>query len=737
MSSAWLLWDTVWHSLPRLVSLRVGTSPAKEFSPRRPCSNGYSMNRRFIASAVALLTVCGMVVVAVPFDAEPSSGWGSAELLDPARGYCTYPRTVVDDDGNGMAVWGQFDGVSTIDLMASRYIAGEGWTDAQVLDPGSLELMEAPSAAVDTNGNVTVVWGQNVGPSYWIYSTQYRPGLGWTQPEVVQDDTSLYGTRPSVATGGHDRAMAVWTQSDTNYVNVSASLYVPGVGWGPSELIEDDDSGNPSYAQVAMDAEGNAVAVWRVWASPIYDVWANEYLVGEGWGTAHPIETVYSGTSSIPNVAMDDGGNATVIWQENIDAMASLVSCRYTVGTGWADPDLVEHDDTGRVLSWDVASDIDGRAIAVWAQSDGVRGNILSSHFVPGTGWEDPQQLEDDDSNAATPSVSVDDAGNAVVVWTQFDGYRYSVYANEYDVASGWGGSEIIEEFTGQAEQPWVATGGAGTSIAVWLQYDGLMQRACANTFVAPDLSPPVLVVDEPISGTTVQVPVVTVTGVTEPGATLSVGGVLAVVDGSTGAYSVNVALSVGTNTIEVVATDSSGNPESVSIAVTFDDPVPGLWEELAVIGDDLGDVVADLVDVWSSVNATAGDVDELQSSLDDVFAELSSLEEQIQSILSDIDDMDDAQTSFGAELEVLLSYVDSVSESLNDTQVLLDETLQNLIQEMENGTAESEDLGDSVPAFVLGLVGGLVGAIAIIALVRMLSRNRSPGRGGGRSPPE
>lgn len=699
--------------------------------------HGETMRRRFFGSVIALLIVCGMVVVAVPYDADSSSGWGSAELLDPARGYCTYPRTVVDDEGNGMAVWGQFDGVATIDLMASRYIAGEGWTDAQVLDSGPLELMEAPSVAVDTNGNVTVVWGQNVGPSYWIYSRQYQPALGWTPPEVIQEDTSLYAIRPWVATGGHGRAMAVWTQSDTNYVNVSASLYVPGAGWGPTELIEDDDSVNPSYPQVAMDADGNAVAVWRVWASPIYDVWANEYIVGEGWGTAHLVETVYSGTSSIPNIAMDDGGNATVIWQENIDTMASLVSCRYTADSGWDEPELVEHDDTGHVLSWDVASDRDGRALAVWAQSDGVRNNILASHFVPGIGWEDPQQLEHDDDNAATPSVSTDDAGNAVVVWTQYDGYRYSVYSNEHDAISGWGGPGLIEEFVGQAEQPWVASGGGATSIAIWLQHDGIMQRACANVYLSPDLSPPALLVDEPISGATVQVPVVTVSGVTEPGATLSIGGLWAVVDSSTGAFSMNIALLEGTNTIEVVATDPSGNSESVSIAVTFDDPVPGLWEDLAVIGADLGDVVADLADVWSSVNATADDVEGLQSSLDDVSAELSSIEEQIQSILTDLDDMDDAQTVFGAELEALLAYVDSVSESLNDTQELLDETLQDLIQEMENGTAESEDLGDGVSAFALGLVGGLVGAIAIIAAVRMLSRNRSSGSGGGGSPPE
>ncbi len=576
------------------------------------------MQCKLLVSVCALLTICGMVTAAVPCGAEDVIGWDSAKLLDPATGYCTYPRVVADHNGNGMAVWGQFDGISTIDVMASRYVAGEGWTGACRIEFSPFELLEAPSVAVDTNGNVTVVWSQNTGSVYWIYSSQYRPGLGWTRPEVVQDDTSLYATRPSVAVDGQDNAMAVWTQSDTNYVNVSASLYVPGVGWGPSELIEYDYSGSPSYAQVAMDGEGNAVAVWRVWASPIYEIWANEYTAGEGWGIAHLVETVYSGTSSIPSIAMDDGGNATVVWQESILSVASLLSCRYVVGDGWGEPELVEIDDSGHVLSWDVASDDRGNTRAVWAQSDGIRGNILSSLYVPGTGWGEAELLEEDDDNAATPMISMDDAGNAIAVWTQFDGFRYSVYANEYDAVAGWSGRHIIEEFLGQAELPYSATGGDGTTIAVWLQHDGLMQRACANTFVVPDTVPPSLVVDEPVSGTETQLPVVTVSGVTEPGATLSIGGALAVVDDMTGAFSMSITLAEGTNTIAVVSSDASGNSAIVTIDVTYIDPVAALEEELAATSDDLLDALEELEAVNEELDLTR---DELAENSDELSA--------------------------------------------------------------------------------------------------------------------
>ncbi|MBU1158324.1 MAG: hypothetical protein KKE24_03185 [Candidatus Thermoplasmatota archaeon] len=662
----------------------------------------------------------------VPSSAEVASDWGTAELIDDGIGYCTAPSVVVDGNGNGMAVWGQYDGVSTINVMTSRYIADKGWTDASTIEFGSWELLESPAIAADTNGNVTIVWSQNVGP-YWIYSSQYRPGMGWSTPEVVQDASSASGVRPSVATDGEDNMIAVWTQFDSYHVNVTASRYVQGEGWGPTEIIGDDYPGNPSYPQIAMDGKGNAVVVWKVWASPIYEAWANEYKIGEGWGTAHLVEDVYDGTAGNPRIAMDEGGNATVVWQELIGTTASLLACRYVAGDGWGEPELVENDDTGHVLAWDVGTDDDGNAITVWSQSDGIRNNIHANRYTPSSGWGTAELIEKNDNNAGTPAISLNDKGGAVAVWTQFDGYRYSVYANLYTTSIGWGEPELIEEFMGQGELPDVASGGAGTTIAIWLQHDGITQRAGVNTYLAPDVTPPALSVDEPISGATTNTPTITVSGTTEPGATLSIGGLIAAVDDLTGAFSMNLALSEGENTIMVTAEDISGNSRSVSITITYENPVPELWTELIALEEDLGRIVADMTIIWSDLNASKDDLETLQASLDELSDGLAAVRDDIQELYVGLDSADDNQSAFDAELEALLISLASISESLNITQDLLDETVDRIGDVENQSSSEGDDI--SLSGFIMGLIGGILGAAILIGLyVTMIRKNGDKG---------
>ncbi|MDX1534806.1 MAG: hypothetical protein R3291_04230, partial [Thermoplasmata archaeon] len=63
-------------------------------------------------------------------------------------------------------------------------------------------------------------------------------------------------------------------------------------------------------------------------------------------------------------------------------------------------------------------------------------------------------------------------------------------------------------------------------------------------------------------------------------GASVYVNGVAVGVDG-TGAFSTVVALTPGSNTINAVAMDAAGNTGSASATVTFNDPVPGLQQDL------------------------------------------------------------------------------------------------------------------------------------------------------------
>jgi len=149
--------------------------------------------------------------------------------------------------------------------------------------------------------------------------------------------------------------------------------------WGTAALIETDNTGDALYPQVAMDAGGNAIAVWMEDDGTRYHIWANRYMPGAGWGMAALIETNNAGDAD-PQVAMDASGNAIAVWYGG-PGYISIAANRYVAGKGWGTAALIETDNTGGASYPQVAMDASGNAIAVWQQSEGTRHNIWANRF--------------------------------------------------------------------------------------------------------------------------------------------------------------------------------------------------------------------------------------------------------------------------------------------------------------------------------------------------------------------
>jgi hypothetical protein len=71
-------------------------------------------------------------------------------------------------------------------------------------------------------------------------------------------------------------AIAVWAQDDGPTMSIYANRYVAGTGWQEAQLIE-DGTGEARYPQIAMNASGNAIAVWEQYDGSAWSIYANVY----------------------------------------------------------------------------------------------------------------------------------------------------------------------------------------------------------------------------------------------------------------------------------------------------------------------------------------------------------------------------------------------------------------------------------------------------------------------------
>lgn len=108
-----------------------------------------------------------------------AGSWGPAELIETANaGGVPNPRPQImfDSNGHALAVWHDGDDVSGfgLSIWSNRYIAGTGWSAAQLIENVSTANASPPRLAVDNNGNAFAIWPQSDGRRVNIYINRFQ-----------------------------------------------------------------------------------------------------------------------------------------------------------------------------------------------------------------------------------------------------------------------------------------------------------------------------------------------------------------------------------------------------------------------------------------------------------------------------------------------------------------------------------------------------------------------------------
>ncbi|WP_288364025.1 hypothetical protein [uncultured Spongiibacter sp.] len=419
--------------------------------------------------------------------------WRTAALIESGNnGDAFQPKIAFDGAGNAIAVWRQQDG-TYLNIYANRYTASTGsWGTEELIESGANGHAVAPQIAVDGAGNAIAVWSQDDGANYNIYANRYTASTGtWGTEELIESSSVANALSPQIAVDGNGNAIAVWQQSDGNNESIYANRYTASTdSWGTAELIESDHNGQAVQSQIAFDSAGNAIAVWSQSVGAYNNIYSNRYTLATGWGGAELVATGNAGNATHPQIASDSNGNAIAVWLElsALGAKVSVYANRYTASAAsWGAVELLESSDDGHAYDPRIAMDDDGNGVAVWWQPDSANlRHIYSNRYTPGAGWGTEERIENsDDGHSNYPQIAIDGEGNVIAVWRQDDNINDGLlYANRYTANTGsWGTEALIGNGNGSVFQPQIAIDGEGNAIAVWHQFDGTHGNIHANRF--------------------------------------------------------------------------------------------------------------------------------------------------------------------------------------------------------------------------------------------------------------
>ena len=163
-----------------------------------------------------------------------------------------------------------------------RPVTDAPWgANVQASDDTSGVSQSSPAIAVDGSGNAYAVWEDWRNRNDDIYFS-YRPAGGdWGPNLKVNDDPGTSSQwNPAIGVDGSGNAYAVWEDwrngDHNNYFNcdIYFSYRPAGGSWGANVRVNDDPgTANQVWSAIAVDASGNAYAVWDDERNGDYDIY--------------------------------------------------------------------------------------------------------------------------------------------------------------------------------------------------------------------------------------------------------------------------------------------------------------------------------------------------------------------------------------------------------------------------------------------------------------------------------
>lgn len=174
----------------------------------------------------------------------------------------------------------------------------------------------------------------------------------------------------------------------------------------------------PEDAAFAMSENGNAVAAWIREVDGVDRVQAAYFTAGQNAGWSFP-DTITSAADVVgsPSVAANDKGGAVVTWiEEDLQGDMRVAGSRY-IGQGTFDGRFFVSTDNNLDATGDLSTGLDG-AGKVWVahrDTDGGTINRIRVSTKGVTGLPVSKTMTDDSS--FTPSLAVNEKGQAVLAW--------------------------------------------------------------------------------------------------------------------------------------------------------------------------------------------------------------------------------------------------------------------------------------------------------------------------------
>jgi hypothetical protein len=174
-------------------------------------------------------------------------------------------------------------------------------------------------------------------------------------------------------------------------------------------------NGNATQGDVAMNKDGDAIAIWVRDVDGLYRVEARYRPAGGSWGEPKVLSAPISGFLP-PHVAIDDAGNAVAIWYRSIDGVGRIQTARRSAAGVWSAPKTLSPE--GLHASYpDIVVDPAGNTTAAWTVTEAAVSRVQTASRPKGGAWSSVKTVSPGGEGGSFPVLATSSSGVTMLVW--------------------------------------------------------------------------------------------------------------------------------------------------------------------------------------------------------------------------------------------------------------------------------------------------------------------------------
>ncbi|HEY5976510.1 MAG TPA: PKD domain-containing protein [Solirubrobacterales bacterium] len=410
----------------------------------------------------------------------------------------------MSDAGSSVAVWmrGSTSGPGNV-IQASTRPAGQGFSAPVELSPSGSE----PILAMSPGGGAIVAWRELEGEVEEIDDEEFintarqvikvsvmSPGGSFSTPvdaylapptiikvidsvpKTEQQGGNPQALRIEIDAGGD--AILAWQENDpeapaTTVMAMTRSA--AGVLSGATRVSPEPEAGEPSeLPEVAIDDDGDSTVVWQHRGADGFVVEAATKPAGAGFEPPETLSGVLEEKeqAAVPDVGSSAAGETTVVWRRFVLEEESVVDASTRPPGGeFSEPEPVSASAT-TAFSPDLDVAPSGALIAVWLIA-GEPNQVQGTVRPPGGAFSPPATISDADTDAEAESAAINSSGAAAVAWSALDEGEYTLQASVRAPGGGFGAPVPISGSGDSILRADLALDSFGDVSAAWNQSNG------------------------------------------------------------------------------------------------------------------------------------------------------------------------------------------------------------------------------------------------------------------------